>query len=157
MSSSPPGGSPRDDYSECDAASLGATFAFCASSLTRCVSRVQLEDEGTYECSVTGLVFEASERVLVRYSVLSWSKFGAFLRDSWKFAGPIFNVDTVNKDASVLKSIQFPLSVCCYGENMNVFSGPRFIEIFLLHDVSLACEMELMMSRIRKYFSFHLN
>lgn len=74
--------------------------------------RVQLEEEGTYECSVTGLVFEASERVLVRYSVLSWSKFGAFLHDSWKFAGPIFNVDTVNKDASVLKSIQFPHSIC---------------------------------------------
>ncbi|XP_078102166.1 uncharacterized protein LOC144515310 isoform X4 [Sander vitreus] len=74
--------------------------------------QVQLEGEGTYECSVTGLVFEASERVLVRYSVLSWSKFGAFLRDSWKFAGPIFNVDTVNKDASVLTSIQFPHSVC---------------------------------------------
>lgn len=86
-------------------------------------SRVQLEGEGTYECSVTGLVFEASERVLVRYSVLSWSKFGTFLRDSWKFAGPIFNVDTVNKDASVLKSIQFPHSVCLSGENIRVFSG----------------------------------
>lgn len=80
--------------------------------------RVQLEGEGTYECSVTGLVFEASERVLLRYSVLSWSKFGAFLRDSWKFAGPIFNVDTVNKDASVLRSIQFPHSVCLAGENL---------------------------------------
>ncbi|XP_058489056.1 uncharacterized protein si:dkeyp-97b10.3 isoform X2 [Solea solea] len=74
--------------------------------------QVQLEGEGAYECSVTGLVFEASERVLIRYSVLSWSKFGAFLRDSWKFAGPIFNVDTVGKDASVLKSIQFPHSIC---------------------------------------------
>ncbi|KAM4566055.1 uncharacterized protein PAE49_009846 isoform 2-T2 [Odontesthes bonariensis] len=74
--------------------------------------QVQLEGEGTYECSVTGLVFEATERVLVRYSVLSWSKFGAFLCDSWKFAGPIFNVDTVNKDASVLTSIQFPHCVC---------------------------------------------
>ncbi|TNN80343.1 NACHT, LRR and PYD domains-containing protein 1b allele 5 [Liparis tanakae] len=73
---------------------------------------VQLEGEGTYQCSVTGLVFEASERVLLRYSVLSWSKFGAFLRDSWKFAGPIFNVDTVNKEASVLTSIQFPHSIC---------------------------------------------
>lgn len=85
----------------------------CSASLTLFVSfRVQLEEEGTYECSLTGLVFEASERVLVRYSVLSWSKFGAFLHDSWKFAGPIFNVDTVNKDASVLKSIQFPHSIC---------------------------------------------
>nr|XP_019944117.1 PREDICTED: uncharacterized protein LOC109630378 isoform X1 [Paralichthys olivaceus] len=85
--------------------------------------QVQLEGEGTYECSVTGLVFEASERVLVRYSVLSWSKFGAFLRDSWKFAGPIFNVDTVNKDASVIKSIQFPHSVCLADpENEMTFS-----------------------------------
>ncbi|CAK6963478.1 uncharacterized protein si:dkeyp-97b10.3 [Scomber scombrus] len=85
--------------------------------------QVQLEAEGTYECSVTGMVFEASERVLVRYSVLSWSKFGAFLQDSWKFAGPIFNVDTVNKDASVLKSIQFPHSVCLADkENEMTFS-----------------------------------
>ncbi|KAM4742106.1 uncharacterized protein FYW61_001018 isoform 2-T2 [Anableps anableps] len=74
--------------------------------------QLHLEGEGTYECSVTGLVFEASEQVLVRYSVLSWSRFGSFLPNSWKFAGPIFNVDTVNKDASVLTSIQFPHSIC---------------------------------------------
>ncbi|XP_038162314.1 uncharacterized protein si:dkeyp-97b10.3 [Cyprinodon tularosa] len=74
--------------------------------------QLQLEGEGTYECSVTGLVFEASEQVLVRYSILSWSKFDSLLPNSWKFAGPIFNVDTVNKDASVLTSIQFPHSIC---------------------------------------------
>ncbi|MEQ2251837.1 hypothetical protein ILYODFUR_015380, partial [Ilyodon furcidens] len=74
--------------------------------------QLQLEAEGTYECSVTGLVFEASERVLVRYSILSWSKFGSFLPNSWKFAGPIFNIHTVDKDASVLTSIQFPHSIC---------------------------------------------
>lgn len=78
---------------------------------------MQLEGEGTYECSVTGLVFEAAERVLVRYSVLSWSRFSTCLPDSWKFAGPIFNVDTVNKDASALKSIQFPHSICLAGES----------------------------------------
>ncbi|XP_041733766.1 uncharacterized protein LOC121567647 isoform X2 [Coregonus clupeaformis] len=74
--------------------------------------QVQLEGEGTYECSVTGLVFEVSERVLIRYSVLSWSKFGMFLRDSWRFAGPIFNVDCVNSPSSILTSIQFPHSLC---------------------------------------------
>jgi hypothetical protein len=73
---------------------------------------VQLEGEGTYECSVTGLVFEVSERVLIRYSVLSWSKFGMFLRDSWRFAGPIFNVDCVNSPSSILTSIQFPHFLC---------------------------------------------
>lgn len=94
------------------------TESTCAASPTVCVCfRVQLEGEGTYECSVTGLVFEASERVLVRYSVLSWSKYSSFLRDSWKFAGPIFNVDTVPKDAPALTSIQFPHSVCLAGEN----------------------------------------
>ncbi|XP_045559645.1 uncharacterized protein isoform X4 [Salmo salar] len=74
--------------------------------------QVQLEGEGTYECSVTGLVFEVSGRVLIRYSVLSWSKFGMFLRDSWRFAGPIFNVDCVNSPSSILTSIQFPHSLC---------------------------------------------
>ncbi|KAM9441953.1 uncharacterized protein ACWYII_014239 isoform 2-T2 [Salvelinus alpinus] len=74
--------------------------------------QVQLEGEGTYECSVTGLVFEVSERVLIRYSVLSWSKFGMFLRDSWRFAGPIFNVDCVNSPSSILTSIQFPHFLC---------------------------------------------
>ncbi|XP_029536740.1 uncharacterized protein LOC115141725 isoform X2 [Oncorhynchus nerka] len=74
--------------------------------------QVQLEGEGAYECSVTGLVFEVSERVLIRYSVLSWSKFGMFLGDTWRFAGPIFNVDCVNSPSSVLTSIQFPHSLC---------------------------------------------
>ncbi|KAK5621644.1 hypothetical protein CRENBAI_023909 [Crenichthys baileyi] len=74
--------------------------------------QLQLEEEGLYECSVTGLVFEASERVLVQYSVLSWSKFSSFLSNSWKLAGPIFNINTVDEDASVLTSIQFLHSIC---------------------------------------------
>ena len=69
---------------------------------------------------MTGLVFEASEPVVVRYSVLSWTRFGAFLQDSWRFAGPIFNVDTVDKDASVLRSIQFPHSVCLAGKTRTI-------------------------------------
>nr|XP_057936753.1 uncharacterized protein si:dkeyp-97b10.3 [Doryrhamphus excisus] len=73
--------------------------------------QLQLEGEGTYECSVTRLVFEAADRVLVRYSMVSWSKYCSLLKESWKFAGPIFDVKT-DKDASILKSIQFPHSVC---------------------------------------------
>lgn len=79
-------------------------------------SRVRLDGEGTYECSVTGLVFETSEPVTVCYSILSWSKYSAFIKGPWGFAGPIFNVDTVDKEASVLKSIQFPHSVCLAGK-----------------------------------------
>ncbi|CAL8333230.1 unnamed protein product [Boreogadus saida] len=81
--------------------------------------QVQLEGEGTYECSATGLVFEVSEQALVRYSVLTWSEFSKFLHDSWRPAGSIWNVDVVNKhpsalnkDSSVLKFIHFPHSLC---------------------------------------------
>ncbi|CAL8349723.1 unnamed protein product [Arctogadus glacialis] len=72
------------------------------------LTRVQLEGEGTYECSATGLVFEVSEQALVRYSVLSWFQFSEFLGDSWRPAGSIYDVDVVNKDSSVLKFILFP-------------------------------------------------
>lgn len=93
-------------------------MVFCA--------RLMLEDEGVYECSETGLVFEVSQRVRIRYRVLSWSKFGAFLSDSWKFAGPIFDVDC---DPSILKSIQFPHSLCLAGTValFTVNRGPLFI------------------------------
>ncbi|XP_056468394.1 uncharacterized protein LOC130406731 isoform X2 [Gadus chalcogrammus] len=74
--------------------------------------QVQLEGEGTYECSATGLVFEVSEQALVRYSVLSWSKFSEFLPDSWRPAGSIYDVHVVNKDPSVLQFIHFPHSLC---------------------------------------------
>ncbi|CAL8349494.1 unnamed protein product [Arctogadus glacialis] len=74
--------------------------------------QVQLEGEGTYECSATGLVFEVSEQALVRYSVLSWSEFSEFLWDFWRPAGSVYDVDVVNKDSSVLKFIHFPHSLC---------------------------------------------
>ncbi|CAL8349327.1 unnamed protein product [Arctogadus glacialis] len=74
--------------------------------------QVQLKGKGTYECSATGLVFEVSEQALVRYSVLSWFKFAEFLKDSWRPAGSIYDVDVVNKDPSVLKFIHFPHSLC---------------------------------------------
>ncbi|XP_059932069.1 uncharacterized protein LOC132475110 isoform X3 [Gadus macrocephalus] len=72
--------------------------------------QVQLEGEGTYECSATGLVFEVSEQALVRYSVLSWFQFSEFLKDSWRPAGSVYDVDV--DDPSVLKFIHFPHSLC---------------------------------------------
>lgn len=65
-----------------------------------------------YECSDTGLVFEVSQRINITYCVLSWSKFASYLSDSWKFAGPIFDVDC---DPTILKSVQFPHSLCLTG------------------------------------------
>ena len=92
-------------------------FAFacvCVCSLFR----AKLEGQGTYECVLTGLIFEASEGVLVRYSILSWSKFNKFLQEPWMIAGPIFNVHTVNKDPSAIKLIQLPHCLCLAGEIM---------------------------------------
>ncbi|XP_056467688.1 uncharacterized protein LOC130406242 isoform X2 [Gadus chalcogrammus] len=80
--------------------------------ITKWSFELQLEGEGTYECSATGLVFEVSEQALVRYSVLSWFQFSDFLKDSWRPAGSIYDVDVVNKDPSVLKFIHFPHSLC---------------------------------------------
>ncbi|XP_041920433.1 uncharacterized protein si:dkeyp-97b10.3 isoform X1 [Alosa sapidissima] len=79
--------------------------------------QLTLACEGTYECAVTGLVFEVSQSVRIKYCVLSWSKFGSFLKDSWKFAGPIFDVDC---DPAILKSIQFPHSLCLADEDSDV-------------------------------------
>ncbi|KAL2095938.1 hypothetical protein ACEWY4_008086 [Coilia grayii] len=79
--------------------------------------QLMLECEGTYECSVTGLVFEVTQRVQIKYCVLSWSKFGSYLKDSWKFAGPIFDVDC---DPTILKSIQFPHSLCLADKDSEV-------------------------------------
>ena len=84
----------------------------------RAFSRAHLEAEGTYQCMLTDLVFDASEEVLVRYSVLSWSKFNKFVQEPWRIAGPIFNVQTVDKDPSALKIMQLPHSLCLEGEKI---------------------------------------
>ncbi|KTG32175.1 hypothetical protein cypCar_00028682 [Cyprinus carpio] len=78
--------------------------------------QLQLDAEGVYECSDTGLVFEVSQRVKITYCVLSWSKFSTYLTGSWKFAGPIFDVDC---DPSILKSVQFPHSLCLAADKDN--------------------------------------
>ncbi|KAI2656617.1 NACHT, LRR and PYD domains-containing protein 1a allele 3 [Labeo rohita] len=78
--------------------------------------QLQLDAEGVYECSDTGLVFEVSQRVKITYCVLSWSKFSTFLTGLWKFAGPIFDVDC---DPSILKSVQFPHSLCLAADKDN--------------------------------------
>ncbi|XP_063060677.1 uncharacterized protein si:dkeyp-97b10.3 [Engraulis encrasicolus] len=79
--------------------------------------QLMLDSEGKYECSVTGLVFEVRQRVKIKYCVLSWSKFGSYLKDSWRFAGPIFDVDC---DPTILKSIQFPHSLCLADKDSEV-------------------------------------
>lgn len=78
---------------------------------------LSLEAEGTYGCAETGLVFEVTQRVQIKYRLLSWSKYGGFLKDSWRFAGPMFDVDC---DPTILKSIQFPHSLCLADEDSDL-------------------------------------
>ncbi|MBN3274090.1 NLRP1 protein, partial [Polyodon spathula] len=68
-----------------------------------------LDNEGSYQCLVTGLMFEVSEKVKITYAILSWSKYGTYLKEPWKLVGPIFDV---NCDPTILKAIHFPHSLC---------------------------------------------
>ncbi|MGH0163121.1 UNVERIFIED_CONTAM: hypothetical protein FKN15_044640, partial [Acipenser sinensis] len=68
-----------------------------------------LDNEGSYQCSVTGLMFEVSDKVKITYATLSWSKYGTYLKEPWKFIGPIFDVKC---DPNILKAIHFPHSLC---------------------------------------------
>ncbi|KAK6478692.1 NACHT protein [Huso huso] len=68
-----------------------------------------LDNEGSYQCSVTGLTFEVSDKVKITYATLSWSKYGTYLKEPWKFVGPIFDVKC---DPTILKAIHFPHSLC---------------------------------------------
>ncbi|XP_074860050.1 uncharacterized protein LOC142018283 [Carettochelys insculpta] len=70
---------------------------------------LKLEAEGTYQCNVTGLIFEVTKAVVIKYSVLSWSKYADYVKKPWIVAGPIFDVSC--DSASVLTSIQFPHSL----------------------------------------------
>ncbi|RXM31362.1 hypothetical protein EOD39_7085 [Acipenser ruthenus] len=77
-------------------------------NLYNCDSLI-LDNEGSYQCSVTGLMFEVSDKVKITYATLSWSKYGTYLKEPWKFIGPIFDVKC---DPNILKAIHFPHSLC---------------------------------------------
>ncbi|KAM7159951.1 uncharacterized protein RBU57_010362 isoform 2-T2 [Macrochelys suwanniensis] len=70
---------------------------------------LKLEAEGTYQCTVTGLIFDVTKAAVIKYSVLSWSKYADYVKKPWMVGGPIFDVSC--DSASVLTSIQFPHSL----------------------------------------------
>ncbi|KFP62512.1 Caspase recruitment domain-containing protein 8, partial [Cariama cristata] len=74
---------------------------------------VQLDAEGTYQCSLTGLIFEVTRAVKIIYSLLSWSKYADLVEKPWIVGGPLFNVSC--NSPSALTSIQFPHSLCLGG------------------------------------------
>ncbi|OXB69713.1 UNVERIFIED_CONTAM: hypothetical protein H355_006114 [Colinus virginianus] len=75
---------------------------------------MKLDAEGTYECSVTGLIFEVTKAVTINYSLLSWSKYAGLVEPPWVVGGPLFDVRC--ELPSALTSIAFPHSLCLGGE-----------------------------------------
>ncbi|PKK23478.1 putative LOC102091205 [Columba livia] len=71
---------------------------------------MQLDAEGNYQCSLTGLIFEVTGAVKITYSLLSWSKYANLVEKPWIVGGPLFDVHC--NPAPALTSIQFPHSLC---------------------------------------------
>ncbi|XP_060098379.1 caspase recruitment domain-containing protein 8-like [Heteronotia binoei] len=71
---------------------------------------LQLDAEGVYQCAVTGLIFEVTKAAVIKYSLLSWSKFANYIKEPWIVGGPIYDVTCTS--TSVLTSIQFPHALC---------------------------------------------
>ncbi|XP_040561841.1 NACHT, LRR and PYD domains-containing protein 1a allele 5 isoform X8 [Gallus gallus] len=71
---------------------------------------MKLDAEGTYECSVTGLIFDVTKAVTINYSLLSWSKYAGLVEPPWVVGGPLFDVRC--EAPSALTSIAFPHSLC---------------------------------------------
>ncbi|XP_054840153.1 caspase recruitment domain-containing protein 8-like isoform X2 [Eublepharis macularius] len=71
---------------------------------------LKLDAEGVYQCAVTGLIFEVTKAAVIKYSLLSWSKYASYIKEPWIVGGPIFDVTCTS--ASVLTSIQFPHTLC---------------------------------------------
>lgn len=76
---------------------------------------MQLDAEGNYQCSLTGLIFEVTGAVKITYSLLSWSKYANLVEKPWIVGGPLFDVHC--NPAPALTSIQFPHSLCLGGES----------------------------------------
>lgn len=69
-----------------------------------------LDAEGSYQCSITGLIFEVTGAARITYSLLSWSKYAHLVKKPWIVGGPLFDVHC---DApGTLSSIQFPHCLC---------------------------------------------
>ncbi|NWV64906.1 CARD8 protein, partial [Malurus elegans] len=74
---------------------------------------VQLDTEGSYQCSVTGLIFEVTAAARVTYSLLSWSKYARLVQEPWIVGGPLFDVRC--SSSGVLSSLHFPHCLCLRG------------------------------------------
>ncbi|XP_053842577.1 caspase recruitment domain-containing protein 8 isoform X1 [Vidua macroura] len=71
---------------------------------------VQLDAEGSYQCSATGLIFEVTGAAGITYSLLSWSKYARLVQKPWIVGGPLFDVRC--SAPAALLSIHFPHCLC---------------------------------------------
>uniref|UniRef100_R4GAS3 Caspase recruitment domain family member 8 n=1 Tax=Anolis carolinensis TaxID=28377 RepID=R4GAS3_ANOCA len=93
---------------------------------------LKLDGEGVYQCTITGLIFEVAKGAIIEYSLLSWTKYAAYIKEPWIIVGPIFDVKCTTPSA--LTSIQFPHTLCLNEHlsdvTFNVFhfknNGPEF-------------------------------
>ncbi|XP_042316067.1 uncharacterized protein LOC121926829 isoform X3 [Sceloporus undulatus] len=93
---------------------------------------LKLHGEGVYQCTITGLIFEVTKAAIIKYSLLSWTKYAGYIKEPWIIVGPIFDVKCTTP--SVLTSIQFPHTLCLNDHltdvTFNVFhfknNGPEF-------------------------------
>ncbi|NWV50606.1 CARD8 protein, partial [Daphoenositta chrysoptera] len=74
---------------------------------------VLLDAEGSYQCSVTGLIFEVRGAARITYSLLSWSKYAGLVEKPWIVGGPLFDVRCDVPGA--LGCIHFPHCLCLRG------------------------------------------
>ncbi|XP_015262718.1 PREDICTED: uncharacterized protein LOC107107021 [Gekko japonicus] len=84
---------------------------------------LKLDAEGVYQCAVTGLIFEVTKAAVIKYSLLSWSKFANYIKEPWIVGGPIYDVTCTS--TSVLTSIQFPHTFC-----LNEHSSDTTFKVF---------------------------
>ncbi|RLV91513.1 hypothetical protein DV515_00014093, partial [Chloebia gouldiae] len=80
--------------------------------------RVQLDAEGSFQCSVTGLIFEVAGPARVTYSLLSWSKYAPLVQKPWVVGGPLFDVRC--SAPAALLCIHFPHCLCLGGAGAGV-------------------------------------
>lgn len=82
--------------------------------------RLKADGEGTYQCTETGLIFEVTRKVDIKYCILSWSKYADLVVKPWVVGGPLFDV---NCEPGGLSSIQFPHSLCLGSKYLALLRG----------------------------------
>ncbi|XP_009670246.2 caspase recruitment domain-containing protein 8 isoform X2 [Struthio camelus] len=78
--------------------------------------RVHLPGAGSFQCSVTGLGFEAKSAVSIQYRYASWnSHLSAAAQEEWVVAGPLFCIMVQPGAVGAVGAVYLPHFVCLAG------------------------------------------